>query len=264
MLIENENEKRTRGRPKKSGITSATGDYFRGFEDSIILYNSLKDQNEKDKLFKDKMYNPLRVMTQTILRKYFRSRGFPVDLSDEEIIVETMSFIIGILDRFDIDREKKCYSYIQAVIKHHLESIFRGFFKVRFKYESNGETVQRTYYLDEVSSLIDSTADIDNSENEEIIKLIIKETISDIGNSITNMEQYDLNEEDCLVGNAIINILINYEETFDASTTNKFNKSVVLFRISELTLLDPKVIKLSLKKYKEIYKKSKKNLLAKY
>ena len=79
------------------------------------------------------------------------------------------------------------------------------------------------------------------------------------------MEQSDLNENDCLVGGAIINILTNYEEIFgNENTTNKFNKSVILYRISEMTLLNPKTIKSSLKKYKEIYKKSKQNLLAKY
>jgi hypothetical protein len=271
-MLENENEEnkpRLRGRPRKHGITNAIGDYFRDFEDSVVLYNSLEGQPEKDKLFREKMYDPLRVMTQTILRRYFRSQQFPIDMTDDELIVDTMSFIVGILDKFDSERGYKCYSYIQAVIKHYLESVFRGYSKIKFKKESNGEdveTVQRTYNLDEVSSLIDLTESTDNSEHNNLINAIIKETIMDIDHSIDNMEKNDLSEEDCLVGNAIINILTNYEEIFSATenTTNKFTKSVVLYRISEMTLLDQKDIKISLKKYKEMYKKSKQNLLSRY
>ena len=266
MLENNEENKPKRGRPRKYNITSATGDYFREFEDSIVLYNSMEDRNKRDKLFREKMYLPLRVMTQTILRKYFRSRGFPIDMSDEELIVDTMSFIVGIIDRFDNNRGTKCYSYIQTVIKHYLESVFRGYFKNRFKQENNGDTLQRSYYLDEIPSLSDSTYNTDESEHNDLINAIIKETVMDIDKSIENRIEYDLNDDDCLVGDAIINILSNYEELFNTneSATNKFNKSVILYKISEMTLLNQKIVKMSLKKFKEIYKTSKQNLLARY
>jgi len=265
---EKDTPKRGRGRPRKHEITSATGDYFREFEDSILIYNTSKNQAEKDKLFREKMYTPLRLMVQTILRRYYRSRGFPIDMSDEELIVETMSFIVGILHRFDSTRGTKCYSYIQTVIKHYFESVFRGYFKFNFKEEHRGDTsdiVQRMYRLDEVPHLSNSTSNNDDNEQVELVNLIIRATITDIDNSIKNREQSDLNENDCLVGTAIMDILSNYEEIFgNENTTNKFNKSIILCRISEMTLLNHKTIRISLKKYKEIYKTSKQNLLSRY
>jgi len=269
MIDNKETPKRGRGRPRKHEVTRATGDYFREFEDSIILYNSLENQFERDKLFREKMYKPLQLMVQTILRRYYRSRGFPIDMTDDELIVETMSFIVGILHRFDSSRGTKCYSYIQTVVKHYFESVFRGYFKSNFKLENkggdSGDVVQRMYNLDEVPHLANSSVDTDTAEHNELIAAIIKTTISDIQWSIDNMEQSDLNENDCLVGNAVIVILTNYDELFDhEKTTNKFNKSLILCRISEMTLLNSKTIKSSLKKYKEIYKKSKQNLLANY
>ena len=270
MLATDENitPKRGRGRPRKHEVTSATGDYFREFEDSIILYNSMEDLVERDRLFKEKMYKPLRVMVQTILRRYYRSRGFPIDMSDEELIVEAMSFVVGILNRFDSNRGKKCYSYIQAVIKHYFESVFRGFYKFNFKVEkkeNSNDVIQKIYRLDDVSHLTSSTIDDDENEHNDIISAIIQETISDIKYTIKNVEETDLTENDCLVGTAIVNILSNYEEIFgNENTTNKFNKSIILCRISEMTLLNHKNIRISLKKYKEIYKKSKQNLLSTY
>ena len=271
MLEKQNNEiedktKRARGRPRKNEITSATGNYFEGFEDNIVIYNLLENQEERDKLFREKMYNPLRLMVQTILRRYYRSRGFPIDMTDDEIVVETMSFVIGILHRFDADRGTKCYSYLQTVIKHFLESVYRGYFKSNFKTEKdNNYVVQKMYHLDEIPAVVNSTADTDDNEHNDLINSIIKETIKDIEHSINNMVECDLNENDCLVGSAIINILTNYDEIFgNETTTNKFNKSIILCRISEMTLLNPKTIKLSLKKYKEIYKTSKKNLLSRY
>ena len=265
--IELEIPRKPRGRPRKHSVTSATGDYFREFEDSILLYNSLEDKPARDKLFREKMNKPLRLMVQTILRRYYRSRGFPIDLTDEELIVETMSFITGILHRFDSTRGTKCYSYIQTVIKHYFESVFRGYFKSNFKYERCGENVniiQKMYTLEDVPNIIDTTDD-DENDHDEMVKSIINETINDIQHSIENMEECNLTENDCLVGTAIVNILTNYEEILgNENTTNKFNKSIILCRISEMTLLNPKTIKISLKKYKEIYKKSKQNLLARF
>jgi hypothetical protein len=65
-----------------------------------------------------------------------------------------------------------------------------------------------------------------------------------------------LNENEIKVGQALIELLSNWENIFDnnVSGSSKFNKNRILSFIREYTLLSTKDIRVSMKKYKELYK----------
>ena len=55
------------------------------------------------------------------------------------------------------------------------------------------------------------------------------------------------------LGEALLEIFQNYNDKFESSNNNKFNKNVVLFEIREMTNLSTKEIRNSLRRYKKIY-----------
>jgi hypothetical protein len=65
-----------------------------------------------------------------------------------------------------------------------------------------------------------------------------------------------MNENELKVGEALLELLSNWEDIFDnnVSGSSKFNKNSILSFIREYTLLNTKDIRISMKKYKELYK----------
>ena len=65
--------------------------------------------------------------------------------------------------------------------------------------------------------------------------------------------EYILTENEILVGNALINLLENWDFILTEDGSNKLNKSMVLYYLREATRLSTKEIRASMKKYKKAY-----------
>ena len=62
-----------------------------------------------------------------------------------------------------------------------------------------------------------------------------------------------LTEKEILVGNALIDLLKNWEDILIDDGSNKFNKSAILYQLRETTRLSTKEVRDSMKKYKKSY-----------
>ena len=62
-----------------------------------------------------------------------------------------------------------------------------------------------------------------------------------------------MTEKEILVGNALIDLLKNWEDILIDDGSNKFNKSAILYQLRETTRLSTKEVRDSMKKYKKSY-----------
>lgn len=96
-------------------------------------------------------------------------------------------------------------------------------------------------------------------ENDPVVGLF-----NNVINSIEIILDYDdtLTNEEIIVGNAVINIFKNWEILFleqtqigeyDKKITNNFTKNKILYYLKELTNMEMKDIRDSMKKFKELY-----------
>ena len=115
---------------------------------------------------------------------------------------------------------------------------------------------------------IDNGTELCLEENEKYSYLIDRpegsydEFINDITCKIEEkISNNSLNENELKVGYALIDILKNWESIFNetSGSSDKFNKNKVLSHIRDYTLLSTKDIRISMKKYKEIYGNKLKN-----
>ena len=78
---------------------------------------------------------------------------------------------------------------------------------------------------------------------------------------LKNKDVHKLNDNEIKVGKALINLFENWEEMFAKMGSNKFNKSSILLFLKESTLLSTTELRTSMKKYKNVYKTLRKNIL---
>jgi hypothetical protein len=146
------------------------------------------------------------------------------------------------IEKFSPSKEKKAYSYFGTICKNYLMGQI-----IKDQKDTN-----RKISYEDISSNLENRPDmvyyIDNDmiEAEDIInKFKIDLRLFMDNNEMTHSERK--------LGEALIVIFDNYEETFPSSDNNKFNKNVILLTLREMTNLSTKEIRSSIKKFKKLY-----------
>lgn len=113
--------------------------------------------------------------------------------------------------------------------------------------------INRSISYDDISSDIEDSIehsyDIDSTTldfSEVIGKLVVELTIF--------METEKMNENERKLGYALLDIFNNFETIFQIGDGNKFNKNLILLSLRDMTSLSTKEIRISMKKYKKLYK----------
>ena len=121
----------------------------------------------------------------------------------------------------------------------------------------------------EINDSIKFSSSID-SDIISFLTELIKDVNEKISTMVNNPKEYNLNEDEIIVGKVLMDLLENWDIIFNGFgsvnsrkrfSSEKFNKSAVLFYLKENTNMDTKTIRNSMKKYKEVYYIIKKNLL---
>ena len=140
----------------------------------------------------------------------------------------------------------KAYSYCGTVCKNYL--MFKSTQYAKKK-------IRNTSYDDVFEELCNS---VKYSTNEtsyaEIAEKLVVDVAYEIERMIENAEENLLNENEIKVGNALINLLRNWEEVLPDGGSNKLQKSSVLYFLREETMMSTKEVRDNMKKYKCIYK----------
>ena len=140
----------------------------------------------------------------------------------------------------------KAYSYCGTVCKNYL--MFKSTQYAKKK-------IRNTSYDDVFEELCNNVKYSTNETNyAEIAEKLVVDVAYEIERMIENAEENLLNENEIKVGNALINLLRNWEEVLPDGGSNKLQKSSVLYFLREETMMSTKEIRDNMKKYKCVYK----------
>lgn len=154
------------------------------------------------------------------------------------------------------------YRIFFATAYAYCGTIIRNFYKDHSKNSRNEIIVNQ--YLDSAEVNFDEdirySYEIDTEHEEDPILILFNNMIKSINNVIETDET--LLEQEIVVGKGIIEIFKNWENLFlehtdkgryDKKITNNFAKNKILFYLKEITNMDMREIRSSMKKYKELY-----------
>ena len=215
-------------------------------EEAVIKFLESTDQNERNQIFDENLKAPLDKMIESIIRRYkLYRKGETFD----DLHKDTLSFLMTKVHKFESDRGKKAYSYFGTISKRYILGLLmkdEKYLKQTTSYEDISESIEER---EDMTYTIDSTT----FSMGEFIKNL-SEGIKTELNDENLPPKKKLTENERKVGNALIDILENWEIIFKSMDGgSKYNKNSVLETMREYTNLSTKDIRLAMKRYKELY-----------
>lgn len=237
--------------PKKRGRKpKPKKNYFGEDEEAAFKqYVESTNQTERNRIFSKILYPAFTKMVESIIRRY---ELFTPSETFEDTFHDTMSFLITKVNNYDSSKGYKVYSYCGTICKNYLI----------LKRTQDMKKKERMLSYDQVFSSVEKDNRIENTKSVERMKFnneLIENTIFQIQNMLT--EEGLLNNNEQKIGSALLEILVNWEEIFKRLETKKFNKTSVSYFIKEYTNLSVKEIREGMKKFKNLYFFTKKNMI---
>ena len=225
---------------KKRGRKSIKENYFDiREEDAVKKYLLAQTVEEKNKIYNEFLRHPLDKMISSIIRRY---KLYRKDMNFEEIHTDTHSFLMTKVDKFKPSKNKKAYSYFGTICKNYLMG----------QIIKDQKEVNRKVSYEDISSALEERPDMSYTIDDEIIEVdfVIKSYLDELKVFLNNDE---LSDNEKKLGIALIDLFDNYQEIFFGSHNNKFNKNVILLSLREMTNLNTKEIRTSIKRFKKLY-----------
>jgi hypothetical protein len=178
-------------------------------------------------------------MISSIIRRY---KLYRKDMNFEEIHTDTHSFLMTKVDKFKPSKNKKAYSYFGTICKNYLMGQI-----IKDQKETN-----RKISYEDISSSLEERPDLTYTIDDDIVEVdfVINSYLSELKTFIVGD---DLTENEKKLGIALIDLFDNYQEIFFGSQNNKFNKNIILLSLREMTNLNTKEIRTSIKRFKKLY-----------
>ena len=220
-------------------------------ERAFVEYVNSTDQTLRDKIFAEKLYYPFTKMIESIIRRY---NLFTPDEDFEETFFDTMSFLITKINNFDTTKNKKAYSYCGTICKNYLI----------LKRTQYSKKIQRQVSYDLLYPNGDNDNRTDITQEKRLMQFnteLINNTISKLQEILLPEKQHLLTENEINIGNALLEMMLNWEEIFKYLGSKKFNKSCVLQFIRDYTNLPTKDIREGMKVFKNLYLFTKEKLI---
>jgi hypothetical protein len=208
-------------------------------EQAVVRYLESENENEKNKIFNEYLREPLIIMVESIIRRY---KLYRKDLEFEEIHNDTMSFLITKMNKFDHTKNHKAYSYFGTICKNYLMGTI----------QKDTKEQNRQISYDDISSSIEDSYELSYTIDEYILDYrdVINKLLTDLEDFI---EKEELTENEQKLGYALLEIFGNFDRIFQVGDGNKFNKNLILLSLREMTSLNTKEIRMSIKRYKKLY-----------
>lgn len=208
-------------------------------EQAVVRYLESENEDEKNKIFREYLEEPLIIMVESIIRRY---KLYRKDYEFQEIHTDTMSFLITKISKFDTTKNYKAYSYFGTICKNYLMGII----------QKDAKEFNRSVSYEDISSRLEDRADLSYVIDEE--ELDYKNIVTKLTTELELfIENEDLSDNEKKLGYALIEIFSNFDKIFQVGDGNKFNKNLILLSLREMTSLSTKEIRLAMKKYKKLY-----------
>ena len=208
-------------------------------EQAVVRYLESESEIEKNKIFNEYLREPLIIMVESIIRRY---KLYRKDLEFQEIHDDTMSFLLTKINKFDHTKNHKAYSYFGTICKNYLMGAI----------QKDTKEQNRQISYDDISSSIEDSYELSYTIDEYVLDYrdVINKLITDLEDFI---EKEDLTENEQKLGYALLEIFGNFDRIFQVGDGNKFNKNLILLSLREMTSLNTKEIRMSIKRYKKLY-----------
>lgn len=236
-----------RGR-KSDKEQKRTGYFYEEEEEAFKQYVTSDDQDFRNRIFSEKLYPAFTKMIESIIRRY---RLFTPSEDYEDTFHDTMSFLMTKVNHFDVTKGYKAYSYCGTVCKRYL----------LLKRTQDMKHTENTLSYDKLYNGGKNDDREYEGERDTFSTEVINKMVDEIRDMLINSEKYNLRENEEKVGYALIEMLTNWENIFTRIESRKFNRSSVTYFISEYTMLSPKDVREAMRKYRDIYKFTKEELV---
>lgn len=231
--------------------------YFGDREElAVVDYINSDSFEEKNRIYNEILIEPFRKMIESILRRY------PIHIGNydmEEVESNALSHLIEHMVKFNPNKitksgnKTKAFSYCQTIIRNYYKDHSKKSYtekKINLPYDDySDEITRKPEYVYEMN-------DVGETHLERLINIVVDKIESKIEDDDT------LKKSEIIVGDAIINVLKNWdvlfmedspEGNYNKRVTNKFAKNKVLLFLKEQTGLTTKEIRVAIKPFKEIY-----------
>lgn len=225
------------------------GYFYEEQEDAVKEYLICEDEVRKNKIFNDILLPAFTTMIESIIRRY--NLHIPNE-EFEETFNDTISFLMSKIEHFNPEKISKktgktfkAYSYCGTVCKNYL--LHR-----RIEYSKDIERVSSyDVVCDDLNDDIRFTTY--NDTETTFANDLMKGAAKSIRKIMKDCDIHSLSDKEIIVGDALVELLENWEFIPELSGGNKLGKSSVLYHLREKTLLSTKEIRDSMKKYKKSY-----------
>ena len=208
-------------------------------EQAVVRYLESESEEEKNKIFNEYLRQPLITMVESIIRRY---KLYRKDMEFIDTHTDTTSFLMTKISKFDHTKNHKAYSYFGTICKNYLMGTI----------QKDAKEFNRTIPYDDISTSIEESPehsylidDVQFDYSEVVIRFTLEME--------EFMEREELSENEQKLGYALIEIFGNFERIYQIGDGNKFNKTLILLSLREMTSLSTKEIRISLKKYRKLY-----------
>ena len=223
-----------RGRKRKNDMYFGPNE-----EEAVINFLESEDETERNLIFNEWLKGPLDKMIESIIRRY---KLYRKGETFEELHSDTVSFLMTKVHKFEQGRGKKAYSYFGTISKNYILGLLI----------KDEKYLKQTSSYEDISSNLEERADLAYYMDDYQIDyrdIIIKLTI-ELENFVDTEE---LTDNERKLGYALLEIFSNFDKIFQVGDGNKFNKNLILLSLREMTSLSTKEIRISLKRYKNLY-----------
>jgi len=237
----------TEPNPAKRGRKRKNDMYFGPEEEAAnIRFLTATSEDDRNKIFNQFLWVPLGKMAELIIKKYKLYRnGFSL----EDQCLDTLSFLMTKVHKFEPGLGKKAYSYYGTIIKHYNLGGLQKDEKMRKQTSSYEDISSNLEEREDLTYVIDG----DSFSMDEFIKNLSDGIRVEMDDE-NQPPKKKLNENEKKVGLALIEILEHWETAFDTMNGGpKYNKNSVLETMRNYTNLSTKDIRLAMKRYKELY-----------
>jgi hypothetical protein len=236
-----------RGRKPKVKDKVESTYYFDTVEElAVIDYLSAKTSKEKSEIYDKFLKKPIDKMISSIMRRYKLHRK---NMDFLECHQDTESFLLTKFDKFDPTKGYKAYSYFGQTCKNYLIA----------QNNKDKKELKRSVSYEDISSDLENRSDlayfIENESGDP--KNLIRQFLFELKEflDVCERDNRKLNENEFKVGYALYDLFDNYEKIFVMTTNNKLNKNIILHSLREMTNMDTKAVRSSMKKFRNIYVK---------
>jgi hypothetical protein len=225
---------------KKGKKVKTTSNYFDVREEqAVILFLNAETIEERNIIYNEYLKHPIEKMVSSIIRRY---KLYRKDMTFDEILNDTHSFLITKSDRFVPDKNKRAYSYFGTICKNYLMG----------QIIKDQKEINRKISYEDISSSLEERPDMVYYLDSDVV-----DTEKIIEEYIQKLKDYNqlssLNDNERKLGKSLIDLFENYDSIFVGSDNKKFNKNLVLLSLREMTNLSTKEIRLSMRKFKKLY-----------